>query len=22
MNKYMRSFVPYHSPLDPCPPIG
>lgn len=18
----MRSFVPYHSPLDPCPPIG
>ncbi|EJS47953.1 hypothetical protein IC9_04589 [Bacillus toyonensis] len=22
MNKYMRSFVPYHSPQDPCPPIG
>ena len=18
----MRSFVPYHSPQDPCPPIG
>ncbi len=22
MDKYMKSYVPYHSPQDPCPPIG
>ncbi|MCM3738358.1 MULTISPECIES: spore coat associated protein CotJA [Bacillus] len=22
MNKSVRSYTPYHSPQDPCPPIG
>ncbi|MEY8350102.1 spore coat associated protein CotJA [Bacillus cereus] len=22
MDKFMKSYTPYHSPKDPCPPIG
>lgn len=22
MDKYVKSYVPYHGPNDPCPPIG
>lgn len=22
MDKFMKSFIPYHGPNDPCPPIG
>ncbi|CAM4035715.1 spore coat associated protein CotJA [Bacillus cereus] len=22
MDKFMKSYIPYHGPNDPCPPIG